>query len=716
MNPASTGRRLTVLGDLRLTGSEGDLLARRRKELALLAWVAMRSAPVRREELAAAFWGDSDDAHARQSLRQAIASIRKVVPDVLQADAETIAIAPGALSVDVVDFDRAAAAGDRRAAVDLWKGELLRAAEDLGAEPFRIWLESERARLRARVAGLLQRLAGDAATPDEQLRWSERWSELFPLDERAHLHLLGALERSGRIAEAVERHAAFASRFQAERGEEPSAAVREAAELMRQRSGLAGHQAGSAAFFTPDLTGRDAEFAALRSAWSDATRGAGVAVLIEGEPGAGRTRLGLELVRWVAGAAPAVVLEAPRDCAGNATPPEARFLAPLARARGIAAADPSALAELATVIPELSAGRTLPPRAPGTDLSASVAEVIASVAEEGPVLVFVDDAPDLCPELRAIVTRLVRRPPGRVLVVLTAETARIAATEVGRALRESPDARRLKLQPLDAAQVEVMIASMVPMPAADRERLAAILMGETDGNPLRISDCISAFADGGVLAADQNGIWRVSRGRGPGSLPLPPSVLRIRLERLSQEARRAVEAVARRGGADAEEIAALARLDDGEVEEAIGELVSRRLLRPIRDSARYEIASETIRAAVLAEATPLAAPARRRWRPGRIAVAAVATLCLAAAGLAARRAMPATAAPATDRVIVFPFENAAGIEDRAVTGRLAAEAIVLALGRTGAANVLPLVPDGTPATNDRVRSIAEASGAAYAVL
>ncbi|HEX6644918.1 MAG TPA: hypothetical protein VF037_09570, partial [Gemmatimonadales bacterium] len=112
----------------------------------------------------------------------------------------------------------------------------------------------------------------------------------------------------------------------------------------------------------------------------------------------------------------------------------------------------------------------------------------------------------------------------------------------------------------------------------------------------------------------------------------------------------------------------------------------------------------------------LAAPARRRWRPGRIAVAAVATLCLAAAGLAARRAVPATAASAADRVIVFPFENAAGIEDRAGTGRLAAEAVVQALGRTGAANVLPLVPDGTPATNDRVRSIAEASGAAYAVL
>ena len=706
-----------VLGDLRLEAPDGTVLRRRRKELALLTWIALRSTPVRREEIAAAFWGDTDDAHARQSLRQAVASIRKVAPAVLEVDGETISIAAGSLTVDLLELERFAAAGDRASAVAMWRGDLLPAAEDFGAEPFRTWLEGERARLRARLGGLLQRLASDASTGADQLRWSERWTELMPFDERAHLHLLGALERAGRIGDALERHALFAARFQAEREGEMSAAVREAVELLRQRdAGTSGHQPGSAAFFTPDLTGRDAEFAALRAAWHDAQRGTGVTVLIEGESGAGRTRLGVELIRSLASGSRLAVLEVPRECDGNATPPERRFLAPLATARGVAAAAPWALAELAAVVPEIADGRALPSRGTGGDLAAAVREVVASVAEENPLLVFVDDAPDLCERLRPMVAQLVRRPPPNVLVMLTAESGRIAATECGRAFREAADARRLKLQPLDQAQVEVMIASMVPMPAADRQRLATMLMGETDGNPLRITDCISAFADGGVLAVDQNGMWRLSKGRGPGSLPLPPSVLRTRLERLSQEARRTLQAAARRPSAEAQELMALAQLKEEEVEAALGELVGRRLIRPIRDSARYEVASDPIRSAVLADAPP-ATPIRRGWRRRRpLALAGIGVLCLGVAGLAARWAMPASAAPAPDRVIVFPFENASGEPDRAGTGRLAAEAVIQAVGRAGAANAVPLVATSGASTPERVRSVATANGAALVVL
>ena len=693
------------------------MLRRRRKELAFLAWIALGAGPVRREAVAAAFWGETDDAHARQSLRQALASIRKIAPAVLEMDGETIAVAAGSLTVDLLELDAFAAAGDRASALGMWRGELLPGAEDFGAEPFRIWLEAERSRLRTRLAGFLQRLTGDASTPADQLRWAERWTELFPLDERAHLHLLGALERAGRIGEALERHAAFAARHRAEREGEMPAAVREAVALLQQRdAGPSGHQPGSAAFFTPDLTGRDSEFAALRAAWHDARGGTGVTILIEGEAGAGRTRLGAELIRSVAPGARTVVLEAPRDCDGSAASPERRFLAPLAGARGLAAATPSSLAELGAVLPEVSEGRTLPPRDPGGDLAAAVADLVASVAEESPVLVLVDDAPDLCVGLRSIVAQLVRRPPPYVLVVLTAEPGRLAATECGRAFREAADARRLKLQPLDPAQVEVMIASMIPMPAADRQRLATLLMGETDGNPLRITECISAFADGGVLGVDQNGMWRLSKGRGPSSLPLPPSVLRTRLERLSGEARRTLEAAARRPSAEASELMTRAQLDEEEVEAALGELVGRRLIRPIRDSARYEVASDAVRSAVLAAAPP-AAPVLRGWRRRRrLAVAGLAVLCLGGAGLAARWALPASAAPAPDRVIVLPFEHASGGVDRTGTGRLAAEAVIQALGRTGAANAVPVVAPGGGATLERMRSMAASNGAALVVL
>jgi DNA-binding SARP family transcriptional activator len=63
---------LFTLGDLRLVGPGGPLLAGRRKELVLLAYVARRSPkPVSREELASLLWGERDEDKARQSLRHA---------------------------------------------------------------------------------------------------------------------------------------------------------------------------------------------------------------------------------------------------------------------------------------------------------------------------------------------------------------------------------------------------------------------------------------------------------------------------------------------------------------------------------------------------------------------------------------------------------------------------------------------------------------------
>ena len=69
---------LSALGDLRLTGPGGELLAGRRKELVLLTYLAMKGPrPVAREELAALLWGEREEAKARQSLRHALYQLRQ---------------------------------------------------------------------------------------------------------------------------------------------------------------------------------------------------------------------------------------------------------------------------------------------------------------------------------------------------------------------------------------------------------------------------------------------------------------------------------------------------------------------------------------------------------------------------------------------------------------------------------------------------------------
>ena len=57
---------LTTLGELRLAGPSGPVLSGRRKELALLAYIARRSPKaVPRDELAALLWGERDEDRAR---------------------------------------------------------------------------------------------------------------------------------------------------------------------------------------------------------------------------------------------------------------------------------------------------------------------------------------------------------------------------------------------------------------------------------------------------------------------------------------------------------------------------------------------------------------------------------------------------------------------------------------------------------------------------
>src|SRR5881628_1218163 len=86
--------RLATLGDLRLEGPDGtELLAGRRKELALLAFL-VRRAPrdVTREELATLLWGERDSAHARQSLRQVLLQLRRVLGDAIDVTSERVRI------------------------------------------------------------------------------------------------------------------------------------------------------------------------------------------------------------------------------------------------------------------------------------------------------------------------------------------------------------------------------------------------------------------------------------------------------------------------------------------------------------------------------------------------------------------------------------------------------------------------------------------------
>ena len=202
---------LRTLGELRLEAARAPALSSRRKELVLLAYLARRgSRPLGRAEAAALLWPDRDERRARQSLRQALLELRQAVGEGLLVETEAIRLEPGAIELDAALLERAVEDGRPAAAVELWGGEFLAGAEDVGGEELRSWLEAEREGLRRRLALAFGDLVEDARRRGalrEGSGWAERWVAALPLDQRGHLQLLRLLHLQGRGSEALARWA-----------------------------------------------------------------------------------------------------------------------------------------------------------------------------------------------------------------------------------------------------------------------------------------------------------------------------------------------------------------------------------------------------------------------------------------------------------------------------------------------------------------------------
>src|SRR3954447_613068 len=130
---AAAGVRLKLLGGLELRPASGaPIPLPARKPALLLAYLALRPArPQGRDKLAALFWGDSGEAQARASLRQALAFLRRRLGPqglILTPEGETVALAPDGLATDVAELERCLASGTRGAlerAVALYEGDFL---------------------------------------------------------------------------------------------------------------------------------------------------------------------------------------------------------------------------------------------------------------------------------------------------------------------------------------------------------------------------------------------------------------------------------------------------------------------------------------------------------------------------------------------------------------------------------------------------------------
>jgi DNA-binding SARP family transcriptional activator/TolB-like protein len=733
--------QLQTLGTVRLQGVPEGALTSRRKQIALLAYLASRGRrPTQRSTLMALLWEDRDDARARQSLRQALLELKRILGDALQVEGESVSVDPAAVTLDVAAIERALDEGRLAEGVRSWQGDFLAGMEDVGGESFRAWLEAEREALRRRLRrafGALTQSAGEAGNWSLAVEWAERWTDAFPLDEEAHQRLVEGLSLSGRQAAALDRHAAFTARLHSELGVAPSAKFLELASGLKRIPTPARRtpSPGSAALFTPDLVGRAPALAELADAWAEVKAGGTVAVLIEADAGMGKTRLAQEFVRRLEEATePPVILRArPRDAGAPASLGAAReLLENLAAAPGLAGASTSALTALAGVVPGIMARFPSLPRDPPVpasgELERALAEALGAIADERAIVLMLDDFASADPASRRLVTDVLARRSRRVLFLATAPLEEPAASAALHDLRSLPWLRRLKLTPLTVPDLELLLATMLELDPAERHELAALLHDEGGGNPFYAVEMVSALVDEGALRVGAGGVWQLSRMDGR-PLPLPDSLrdaIVRRLSSLTAEARAAGEAAAILGGTVEDDLLAeVAEVDSATIESALGELIGRRLMHRVAgDPPSYEFTHELV-ARVTAERLPADRRRRlhrtaaralrsRRSRPGAqaaaryhaeraasrrirswrsVGVAGVAAALLALGGIflglgAERRATLGTLLTRRpvhlepNRIVVAPLVNLTGDTTLVAVGDMAADWIARGLTQT----------------------------------
>ena len=184
-------RLLGRFGVIALDGESTPIQLPTRKSGALLAYLGMsRDYGASREELAALLWGDCSDQQARQSLRQALALLRKELgpSHLFTADTQIVRLEPALWSIDARDFEtlaRSQKAEDLSGAARLFAGNFL-SGVNIDEEAFEEWVGAQRTRLQLAAGHLCETFMKRpdlVSDPDQALAAVEQLMALDPLRE-----------------------------------------------------------------------------------------------------------------------------------------------------------------------------------------------------------------------------------------------------------------------------------------------------------------------------------------------------------------------------------------------------------------------------------------------------------------------------------------------------------------------------------------------------
>ena len=614
--------RIRLLGGFEARLASGTLLRLpSKKAQALLAYLGTRPGQAHsRDKLAAVLWGQTSDHQARDSLRHALAALRKVladaVPPVLRTEGQTLSLDPDGVEADAVTFERWVRQGTLPAleeAAELYRGDLL-----LGfgvSEPlFEEWLVAERERLREMALDALTRLlALQSKTVDTEraIRTAVRLLALDPLQEAVHRTLMQLYDRQGRRGAALRQYQLCVDRLRRELGTEPELETKALyRELLRRTEEMSERADGPEdrhwppmasgerlsldlpASETP-LVGRDADLRRLRQRLREAIRGRGEVATVVGEAGIGKSRLVGALATDAVSQRCLVLIG--RCHESDAILPFAPWVDACRRGRVsadeqlLASLHPARRAELARLFPETRLRGLPPPSDSPLPLFESVAELLHQVATRQPLVLVLEDvhwADEMSLRLLAFVSR--RLPDWPALLVVTAREEDLAegalaqrtVAELSRAARATP----VRLAPLSRADIALIVRALarVGSNAATLARLEEGIWSMSEGNPLVAVEAMLTAPAG--RRSDEVPV-------NPEELSLPQRVRELiarRLDQLSPLGQSAVAVAAVIGRRfDFDLLRSASGVEERHVAEAVEEMVRAHVLRTVGNQLEF---------------------------------------------------------------------------------------------------------------------------------
>lgn len=544
--------QLRLLGSFQVHGEPGKTL--RRKERAILAYLALSSQPLSRYELANLFCQSA--AHPGRTLRLGLSRLRQALGnEVLLNQDETVLFNPDSVWTDFRPFQElltrknlsTVPLEELETVVLLYRGEFLEGLYLPDAIEFDIWLVGQRSYWsqlyeRGALAWLKQLIA--AGRFPAAISVAQQLVRRNPLLEEAHYHLIWLYAQTSQRTAASRQYDQCRSILEAELAVEPTPELQALhADLIAGR--LAPQKATRPrATAAPPLTvpssdfvGREEEWQSLDAAWSAVQQGQPRIFLVTAEAGGGKTRLVQE---WAKTLAEGVFYfgscyESSRNLAFR---PWISLLVDLYRdidAAAVESLPPPWFDALARLLPGLTSRYAESEDGQPDQLFSAVRAMIDLAV--GPLVLLLDDLQ----WVDAASLQLLQYLAASHLSILLIGAYRREETDDNpdlfallQDLARSADVETLELEPFSPETVSKLIHRLWPqLPDGYREpHLRDQLMQSTGGNPLFVSEIVHELASADLL---------------PDILPVPPSLsalIQRRLHQLPSGGRQVLEALA----------------------------------------------------------------------------------------------------------------------------------------------------------------------------